>query len=138
MCLFQNQIHEHQECNNCTLWKLTAGEVWGQEFLNIPSSKELLDIGFWNPREGLHLSDEVFPHSVHGFRGRNLPLAAFHVNKLNCYINKLFYYRLETYKWFLTNDMIILEQRYLFLMLSIQYDCFHFNLSIHKKEVLTF
>lgn len=41
----------------------------------------LLDIGTWSPGFGVNLTDVIFPHIAHGFRGTNLPIATYHVGK---------------------------------------------------------
>lgn len=50
----------------------------------------LLDIGTWTPIIGVNLTDVIFPHIVHGFRGINLPIATYHVGKRFQFSN--FYY----------------------------------------------
>ncbi|XP_075222423.1 ionotropic receptor 93a isoform X2 [Lycorma delicatula] len=71
------QIRNEGACDNCTFWKLAAGEIWGQDYLDTKAT-DLLFVGSWNPREGPVLLDELFPHSKHGFRSRRLPVATFH------------------------------------------------------------
>lgn len=51
----------------------------------------LLDIGTWTPIIGVNLTDVIFPHIVHGFRGINLPIATYHVGKRFQFSNLLFY-----------------------------------------------
>ncbi|XP_054283701.1 uncharacterized protein LOC129000742 [Macrosteles quadrilineatus] len=47
-------------CDNCTVWRALTAELWGQEFLNSSPPDHLLDIGYWNPREGCALTDHLF------------------------------------------------------------------------------
>lgn len=34
------------------------------------------------------LSDALFPHAAHGFKGRNLPLVSFHVSTTPCHVSR--------------------------------------------------
>lgn len=43
----------------------------------------LLEVGYWAPKPGPVLVDELFPNIVHGFRGRSIPIATFHVSLLD-------------------------------------------------------
>ncbi|XP_039283032.1 LOW QUALITY PROTEIN: ionotropic receptor 93a [Nilaparvata lugens] len=74
----KSRLQNEGRCDNCTVWKLETGEVWGQEYLEARVTK-LLSVGSWTPRGGPLLSDHLFPHVVQGFRARNLPISTFHV-----------------------------------------------------------
>ncbi|KAJ8914261.1 hypothetical protein NQ315_003626, partial [Exocentrus adspersus] len=73
-------------CDNCTFWKMKTGETWGKEYhllndfsSNVPNSLiDILAVGTWRPSDGVSMTDELFPHISHGFRGRNLPVVSFH------------------------------------------------------------
>lgn len=59
---------------------MKTGDTWGREYQqNVTDSGGLISVGNWRPSDGPSMSDELFPHIVHGFRRRNLPLVTFHV-----------------------------------------------------------
>lgn len=62
------------------MWGALAAELWGQDFTESPPTEHLLDIGSWTPRDGLTLTDSLFPHSKYGFRQLTLPISTFHVS----------------------------------------------------------
>ncbi|XP_022920713.2 ionotropic receptor 93a isoform X1 [Onthophagus taurus] len=76
----KSYLSQNGECDNCTIWQMKAGDTWGREFLRNSSvlSVELLQVGYWKPREGPLMTDVLFPHVTHGFRGRRLSLAVVH------------------------------------------------------------
>lgn len=76
----QAKLVETGECNNCTLWNFISCLTWGNEFFESGASVDLITSGSWQPQYGLKLYDNVFPHSVHGFRGKTLPIISFHVS----------------------------------------------------------
>lgn len=79
----KGQISSSGTCGNCTKWNIQAGDTWGREYIeNKTSSSELIEVGTWRPSDGCTLTDVLFPHIVHGFRGRILPMHSFHVNDL--------------------------------------------------------
>lgn len=78
--LIQAKLVETGECNNCTLWNFISCLTWGNEFFESGASVDLITSGSWQPQYGLKLYDNVFPHSVHGFRGKTLPIISFHVS----------------------------------------------------------
>lgn len=47
---------------------------------NTMALAELIDVGSWRPSDGCTLKDVLFPHVVHGFRGRTLPMISYHVS----------------------------------------------------------
>ncbi|KAF7278271.1 hypothetical protein GWI33_008627 [Rhynchophorus ferrugineus] len=69
-------------CDNCTKWKFETGETWGREYLENNradnSIAEILSVGTWRPSDGPTMTDELFPHVSHGFRGKTLPVVSFH------------------------------------------------------------
>ncbi|EEB18389.1 glutamate receptor delta-1 subunit precursor, putative [Pediculus humanus corporis] len=78
----KTKLSESGGCDKCVTWLLKAGETWGKEF-EIRKKGEsryddfLQDVGLWHPRSGHVMKDILFPHIVHGFRGRSLPLISF-------------------------------------------------------------
>ncbi|XP_015840718.1 ionotropic receptor 93a isoform X1 [Tribolium castaneum] len=67
------------QCDNCTSWLMKTGDTWGREYQqNGTDSGGLISVGNWRPSDGPSMSDELFPHIVHGFRKRNLPIVTFH------------------------------------------------------------
>lgn len=62
------------------MWKAVAAKVWGQEFTGLGVPDQMLDIGYWNPREGCVFTDQLFPHVKYGFCQLVIPVAAFHVS----------------------------------------------------------
>nr|WJJ63358.1 ionotropic receptor 93a [Pachyrhinus yasumatsui] len=72
-------------CDNCTKWKLETGETWGRQYqqqgdsYNVELSlARFLSVGTWRPSDGPTMTDELFPHVAHGFRGKLLPLVSYH------------------------------------------------------------
>lgn len=78
---------KHGTCDNCTYWKMKTGETWGKEYQlsnyfnnsAVESVVEILPVGTWRPSDGPSMTDELFLHIAHGFRGKNLPVVSFHV-----------------------------------------------------------
>lgn len=72
-------------CDNCTTWRLQAGETWGTEYQRNSSESvtELIDVGTWRPSDGPALEDQLFPHVAHGFRKKVLPMISFHVSNFS-------------------------------------------------------
>ena len=67
------------------MWQLKSGDTWGQLYKTNSSNfkPNVINIGCWRPRDGPTLDDTLFPHVVHGFRGRSLPMVTFHVSTFN-------------------------------------------------------
>lgn len=69
---------------------MKTAETWGKEYQqqqqkqqnngDSVSAIDILHVGSWRPSDGPSMSDELFPHIVHGFRGMNLPMISFHVS----------------------------------------------------------
>ena len=57
-------------CGNCSLWKMVASEVMGLDTINN------LDVGKWEPTQGLSLTDDLFPHVTGGLRNRRIRVTA--------------------------------------------------------------
>ncbi|XP_012536819.1 ionotropic receptor 93a isoform X2 [Monomorium pharaonis] len=65
-------------CGKCLFWRFASAITWGNFFLHDKNAAHLIDSGTWMPGLGLNLTDALFPHVVHGFRGINLPVATYH------------------------------------------------------------
>ncbi|KAF6200681.1 hypothetical protein GE061_005125 [Apolygus lucorum] len=83
---------EAVDCDSCTEWIIRSSDSWGQDFAmkninerNNGYGKEtnntaggLLEVGYWQPRTGPVLVDNLFPNVIGGFRGRTMPIASVH------------------------------------------------------------
>jgi hypothetical protein len=85
--LSQTALSEGGRCDNCTTWTLRAGDTWGLEYQEQEQkdggyklTRHLVPVGQWSLREGLRMSDYLFPHIKKGFAGRNLPIISFQVS----------------------------------------------------------
>ncbi|XP_076651173.1 ionotropic receptor 93a [Halictus rubicundus] len=61
----------------CLSWKFTTAITWGNFFSSGRNQGHLLDIGMWTPGYSVNLTDILFPHIAHGFRGISLPIATY-------------------------------------------------------------
>ena len=61
-------------CGNCSLWKLSASEIMGMATINN------LEVGEWEPTQGLSLVDDLFPHVTGGLRKRRIRVTATDVS----------------------------------------------------------
>ncbi|XP_015173343.1 PREDICTED: uncharacterized protein LOC107064804 [Polistes dominula] len=76
---FVEKSHESdRKCGNCLVWKISSAITWGTYFVHYRKSAILIESGTWMPRRGVNLSDVIFPHIEHGFRGISLPIVTFH------------------------------------------------------------
>uniref|UniRef100_T1HWR6 Uncharacterized protein n=1 Tax=Rhodnius prolixus TaxID=13249 RepID=T1HWR6_RHOPR len=73
----KNKQDDIGTCDNCTLWYFKSSESWGMDYFH-KGNASLLEVGYWAPKPGPVLVDELFPNIVHGFRGRSIPIATFH------------------------------------------------------------
>ncbi|XP_050483078.1 ionotropic receptor 93a [Bombus huntii] len=76
--LSQNAFASEGFCGRCLLWRFSSSITWGNFFSRGRNMAHLLDIGTWSPGFGVNLTDVIFPHIAHGFRGTNLPIATYH------------------------------------------------------------
>ncbi|CAK9824580.1 Ionotropic receptor 93a [Anthophora retusa] len=76
--LSQNTFASDGVCGQCMLWRFSSSITWGNFFSHAKNEAHLLDIGLWTPSLGVNLTDVVFPHIAHGFRGINLPITTYH------------------------------------------------------------
>ncbi|KAK1122819.1 hypothetical protein K0M31_009261 [Melipona bicolor] len=74
----QNTLASKGICGRRLSWKFSSSITWGNFFSHDKNVAHLLDIGTWTPGFGVNLTDMIFPHIAHGFRGINLPIASYH------------------------------------------------------------
>ncbi|XP_025158343.1 ionotropic receptor 93a-like [Harpegnathos saltator] len=65
-------------CGKCLFWRFASAITWGNFFLRGKNIAHLIDSGMWIPSLGANLTDVIFPHISHGFRGISLPVATYH------------------------------------------------------------
>ena len=63
------------QCGNCVGWAMKSAEL-----VDIEVGANMVDVGNWEPMQGLTLRDDLFPHVTGGLRGRVLTVAAIDVN----------------------------------------------------------
>ncbi|KMQ91986.1 glutamate receptor delta-2 subunit, partial [Lasius niger] len=68
-------------CGKCLFWRFASAITWGNFFIHGKNTAHLIDSGSWFPTLGMNLTDVIFPHIVHGFRGIDLPVATYHVGE---------------------------------------------------------
>lgn len=62
-----------------------------QNALEVKPSFKLISNGMWRPFEGLTMTDALFPHISHGFRGRTFHIVTYHVSlTINGVLNEKF------------------------------------------------
>ena len=66
----RNIMHEKGKCGNCSKWEMKASEIKENGFVNN------LDVGTWEPTQGLLLQDDIFPHVTGGLRNRRIVVTA--------------------------------------------------------------
>ncbi|CAH1154998.1 unnamed protein product [Phaedon cochleariae] len=73
-------ISNNGVCDNCTFWEIKTGDTWGAEYQRYEktSKTQILPVGIWRPSDGATMTDELFLHAAHGFRGKLLPMVSFH------------------------------------------------------------
>lgn len=91
-----NDLRKTAKCSNCTTWNLNTAEIWGNRYdaatFVDESAKlvvdrdgrkrkifKLIDAGTWKPFDGLKMTDVLFPHISHGFRGKAFHVITYHV-----------------------------------------------------------
>ncbi|XP_020296775.1 ionotropic receptor 93a-like [Pseudomyrmex gracilis] len=65
-------------CSRCLFWQFASAITWGNFFVHGKNTAHLIDSGTWIPTLGINLTDVIFPHIAHGFRGISLPIATYH------------------------------------------------------------
>lgn len=68
-------------CGKCLFWRIASAITWGNFFTHGKNIAHLIETGTWMPVLGANLTDAIFPHVTHGFRGISLPVATYHVRK---------------------------------------------------------
>lgn len=76
--LAQDNFATGGTCGKCLFWRFASAITWGNFFVRDKSTAHLIDSGSWIPTLGMNLTDVIFPHVAHGFRGINLPIATYH------------------------------------------------------------
>ena len=80
-------IKDEGRCGNCSGWTLKSTEL-----VDLERGSNVVEVGLWEPKLGLQLFDDLFPHVSGGLRGRQLTVASNHVsntvfeNQLKCLI----------------------------------------------------
>lgn len=91
-------LRDTSKCSNCTTWKVETADVWGDryEFTSFTDETsmqsttrktaktssigfKLINAGYWKPFDGLKMTDALFPHISHGFRGKTFHIITYHV-----------------------------------------------------------
>ena len=67
-------LTETGSCGQCTHWKMKSAELKGLTEVNE------LNAGQWEPTQGLHLKDDLFPHVHGGLRKRLITVTAVNVS----------------------------------------------------------
>ena len=68
-------VGEDGRCGNCSGWTLKSTEL-----VDLDSGSNVVEVGLWEPKLGLQLYDDLFPHVNGGLRGRELTVASNHVS----------------------------------------------------------
>ncbi|XP_046750223.1 uncharacterized protein LOC124413578 [Diprion similis] len=84
--LFISRSGPRGNCDRCLSWTVTSAITWGESFVKGKKTSEASDggtghfivTGTWSPRLGAVMTDAIFPHVMHGFRGKTLPVITFH------------------------------------------------------------
>ncbi|XP_046624536.1 uncharacterized protein LOC124307152 [Neodiprion virginianus] len=84
--LFISRSGSGGKCDRCLSWTVTSAITWGESFVTGKKISDASDdgtgyfivTGTWSPRLGAVMTDAIFPHVVHGFRGKTLPVITFH------------------------------------------------------------
>ncbi|XP_050459393.1 ionotropic receptor 93a-like [Cataglyphis hispanica] len=76
--LVQDTFATGGTCGRCLFWRIASAITWGNFFDRGKNNAHLIDTGSWCPTLGMNLTDVIFPHVAHGFRGINLPIATYH------------------------------------------------------------
>ena len=74
MSQIRADLTETGSCGQCTHWKMKSVELKGLTEVNE------LDVGQWEPTQGLHLNDDLFPHVHGGLRKRLITVTAVNVS----------------------------------------------------------
>ncbi|CAG0900474.1 unnamed protein product, partial [Darwinula stevensoni] len=76
----QSLIDGEERCSGCINWGLEAVEIKSE------TKFDFVDVGAWQPFQGLHLFDDLFPHVTGGFRKRVIAVASVNFPPWQIYI----------------------------------------------------
>ncbi|THK33261.1 ionotropic receptor 93a [Diachasma alloeum] len=67
-------------CGRCIKWTVVSALTWGNRIGSEADIEPhtLLGTGVWTPDPGYESKDYLFPHVMHGFRGKTLPVVTYH------------------------------------------------------------
>ncbi|XP_012281340.1 ionotropic receptor 93a [Orussus abietinus] len=66
-------------CSRCLVWRLSSPITWGNTFVHEDMvTDRMVESGSWTPGPGPNMTDVIFPHVSHGFRGKILPMVTYH------------------------------------------------------------
>ena len=68
---YRNEDH----CGNCINWHVKALQL-----VNLSQGTEVVEVGKWEPLQGMVHMDDLFPHIMGGLRGRTLRVASYDVS----------------------------------------------------------
>ena len=75
MKIMRQYLRAVGQCGNCTGWTMKSAEL-----VDVSKGANTVDVGVWEPLQGLVLKDDLFPHITGGLRGRVLTVASFDVS----------------------------------------------------------
>lgn len=89
----EENLESVSKCSKCLSWNVKTAEIWGEKYRSTSfadddaalknkmkgPSFQLLQPGVWKP-SGLIMSDVLFPHISHGFRGKIFHIITYHVS----------------------------------------------------------
>ena len=73
MSQIRNALREKGKCGRCSQWKMSALEIQDADDIND------LEVGHWEPTQGLDLKDDLFPHVTGGLRNRRILVTSIDV-----------------------------------------------------------
>ena len=76
MSRLKKYLRVEGHCGNCSDWAMKSAEV---VVIGDGAGANVVDVGHWEPMQGLVLRDDLFPHVTGGLRGRVLTVAAVDV-----------------------------------------------------------
>ena len=76
--MLADDTKQGSKCGSCINWQMRAAEM--KDGGNVNN----LDVGSWEPTQGLALKDDLFPHLTGGFRGRTIRVTSIQVSGSHC------------------------------------------------------
>jgi ionotropic glutamate receptor len=70
----RTKLRTEGQCGNCTAWQMKSAEL-----VDLNQGAAMIDVGGWEPMQGLMLKDDLFPHVTGGLRGRVFKVASINV-----------------------------------------------------------